>query len=288
MEQNNLSNKLKEINASIEKLEKKERMIKDVFQKDILNTSEYYNKKIRKLEEEKRKKLSEIHIKEDSEILKIKEEREPFYNQKEEIKRTFKLLSIKENLNENVEIKLSTWGDPEPNEKEENLDLMKIGSFIIENRNKPVNKYDLIIKLIFKNPKLEDFIKTKCWDNKVLEKSFKTIEEAQNYLNKNYDRVLLEFKKSHDEVLEQLKEINIDLEKEFDFNLIKAYSHKWKLEQKEKNKAVFIGSYNEEETFEVEYLGNRKFKISNQEEKRELELSLEYSIYNFTPEIISN
>ncbi|MCA9459801.1 MAG: hypothetical protein KC550_04605, partial [Nanoarchaeota archaeon] len=65
-------------------------------------------------------------------------------------------------------------------------------------------------------------------------------------------------------------------------------SHKWKLEQKEKNKAVFIGSYNEEETFEVEYLGNRKFKISNQEEKRELELSLEYSIYNFTPEIISN
>ena len=31
---------------------------------------------------------------------------------------------------------------------------------------------------------------------------------------------------------------------------------------------------------------SRKFKLSNEKEKREFELSLEYSIYNLTPEII--
>jgi hypothetical protein len=44
-------------------------MIRDVFREDILNTSEYYEKKIRKIEEERQKKISEIRNNYKKEVL---------------------------------------------------------------------------------------------------------------------------------------------------------------------------------------------------------------------------
>jgi hypothetical protein len=286
MENNNLSNELKEINASIEKLEKKEDLIKKLYLENQNNTDSYYNKKINIIKDKQFKEISKLREQENEELNKIKEEREPFHNKKYDILRTFKLNSIKENLNEEIEIKYNGWSRKDIETlKNENLNLIKIGSFTAINQNKPINKYDLRIEVYFKNSKLENYFNIR-WGNQVFEKSFKTKDEVKNYLNKNYEKIILEHKKKHDEIFAEMEKINIKLDEEFNFNIIKAYSHQWKLKTKERNKAIFINTYDENKKFEVEFLGNNKFKLSDEEEKREFELSLEYSVYNLTPEII--
>ncbi len=109
MEYKNLSNELKEINASIEELESKYNMITKLYSENKSNTSDYFNKKIRKIEEEKNKELSKLKEQEKNELNKISIDKEPFTNRKKEIKNLFKLNSIKENLNENIEIKYNGW-----------------------------------------------------------------------------------------------------------------------------------------------------------------------------------
>lgn len=286
MEYKNLSNELKEINVSIEELRNKENMITKLYSENKNNTSDYFNKKIRKIEEEKNKELSKLREQEKNELNKISTDKEPFTNRKDEISKMFKLNSIKENLNEDVEVKYSGWCREEIELlKSENLEIIKIGAFIGKNKTKPINKYDLRIEVYFKNSKLENYFNIK-WGNEVFEKSFKTKDEVKNYLNKYYEKIILEHKKKHDEIFAEMEKINIKLNEEFNFNIIKAYSHQWELKTEEKNKAIFINTYDKNKKFEVEFLGNKKFKLSDEEEKREFELSLEYSIYSLTPEII--
>jgi len=135
---------------------------------------------------------------------------------------------------------------------------------------------------------LKNLVRAKDWQGLVFEKSFKTEEEVKNYFEKNYNKLIEEYKKLDDDFFAEIERINIKLNEEFNFNVIKAYSHQWELKAEEKNKAIFINTYDENKKFEVEFLGDNKFKLSNEEEKRECELSLEYSIYSLTPEIIIN